>query len=570
MTGFHRFGRRDVLAGLAALLTGAGLSTVAWSTLRSREDAQIATRFQADAAGWHASLQSEVNLFLDVLNSIRVLHAISDTITPAQFQEFVTKGMVYQQQVLGCFGFAQRVDHAQRSTVENAGQAILESAGDNFRTAAQREVYFPLTYLHPADSLPFPLGFDFASEPSTREAIAQMSSAGAPVVARALGDTPQSLLVFTPVLYPAFDANQQAYLMTSGFAFGVLRPDVLVNSAIPATVIQEVSLSLSPLDQHAGDLDPGVEPVYDDLIRIGASSWVLRCAARPGYTNRHRSAQPETVLAGGCLASLLLALLTMQVASRARRVRELVDIRTRELRDANQRLEEERAECLRLENEILQISSREKQSIGQDLHDSLGQKLAGAVFVSRALASDLAHAPHHDEAIKVTEILKDAVSQVRRMARGLAPIDLGPGGLPQALHHLADEACDVYGIVCSFRAGQPAPVPKAQAAIHLFHIAQEAVNNAVRHGGAKEISIDLSMADGKGRLTVRDNGKGFEAPVDPALRAGYVRHGVPDLQQTPGLGLRIMKYRASMIGGTVTITSSPGNGTSIECLFPIA
>jgi two-component system, LuxR family, sensor kinase FixL len=210
-------------------------------------------------------------------------------------------------------------------------------------------------------------------------------------------------------------------------------------------------------------------------------------------------------------------------------------------------------ERMRLESEILEISSREKERVGLDLHDSLGQKLTGAVFLSRALIEHLSgHGGEDlDSARRINDILKETVAQVRRIARGLAPVELGEEGLADALRGLAEESRGLFGIACEFRSEGAPRVRNAKAAIHLYHIAQEAVTNAARHGQASRVVITLATGDGAGRLTVEDNGTGLPADAD--------RRG--------GLGLRIMRYRAEMFGGALDVRAQPGGGTVLTCRF---
>lgn len=545
--------------GVCTLAVGLAMSAGVALQARAREDRAIESRFQADAAGWMSRVSTESDLFFDVLNSIRVLHSISDSISESAFEEFVSKGMLYQRQVLGVFGFARLVGPTERSTFEraaagtNTADVILERSGaEGFKRARERDVYFPMTFAHPADALDFPVGYDFASEPLDRLAIERMLQSGSAVLGREVAATERGLLAFSPILYQAFDPNRKAYFLAQGFAFAVFRPATILRSALPAEAAGVVTVELSPFAQ-AARAAASDEPVFEDSIQIAGEPWLFRCHARPGYMESRRSAQPVILFSAGSCVSALLAVLIAQMVGRTKRIEALVRERTTALQEANRRLEEERAECLRLENEILNISSAEKQRVGQDLHDSLGQKLAGAVFAGRALAGNPTLSPDvKAETERLVEITKDAVSQVRRMARGLAPVEIGEQGLSQALRRLAEETCEVYGVVCAFtQRGHVAP-RDASTAMHLYHIAQEGVTNAMRHGEAREIRIDLGSSDDLGLLTISDNGKGI----------------APESSRGTGLGLRIMKYRASMFGGSVEVKAATGGGTLIECRFP--
>lgn len=230
--------------------------------------------------------------------------------------------------------------------------------------------------------------------------------------------------------------------------------------------------------------------------------------------------------------------------------------RTAALTKANDELRREISARHRLEREILEISEREQQRIGQDLHDDLGQRLVGIAYLCQALANSLA-ARSDPEALyagKITELLKNALSLTRSLARGLHPVALKSGGLVAALGDLAERTSEIFQIHCLFAGPANEPALPYTAATHLYRIAQEAVTNAVNHGGAAEIGIDLSSASGDWVLAIRDNGRGM-----PRLNP-----------RRTGMGLRIMKYRADVIGAVLSIENPPSGGTLITCSLPRA
>jgi PAS domain S-box-containing protein len=210
-------------------------------------------------------------------------------------------------------------------------------------------------------------------------------------------------------------------------------------------------------------------------------------------------------------------------------------------------------EVKRLEQEILAISGREQRRIGQDLHDDLCQRLGGLQLLSGVLASDLA-AQAHPQAEQARGILaqvRETLERARRLARGLVPVALQEGGLDTALQELANSSAELFRIPCEFRAEGPVALADPSAAIHLYRIAQEAITNAVKHGRAKQVLIGLSEATNHCELRVTDDGRGF----------------VPAAEGAPGMGLRIMKYRAAMIGATLEVHTAVGQGTRVICAF---
>jgi len=214
---------------------------------------------------------------------------------------------------------------------------------------------------------------------------------------------------------------------------------------------------------------------------------------------------------------------------------------------------EDITERKQLEGEILRISETERQSIGQDLHDSLGQQLVGIRFMSHALQGKLAakSRPEAAEAGEIEELTVEAVKQVRGLSRGLCPVEPEEGGLASALEQLADSVERSCGISCALVCEGSLPACEPARALHLYRIAQEAVSNAVRHGKASHIVMELTGAADGGTLSVRDDGVGL-----PEKSA-----------KSKGLGVRIMKHRASAVGGSLEVRAGNQGGTVVLCSF---
>jgi PAS domain S-box-containing protein len=203
-----------------------------------------------------------------------------------------------------------------------------------------------------------------------------------------------------------------------------------------------------------------------------------------------------------------------------------------------------------LEEELLNVSSREQQRIGQDLHDSLCQQLAGIEFRNSVLVQQLGKNPKAMvEASQIGELIRNATKQARALARGLAPVEIEPNGLMAGLTRLAANAANLFRITCTFECLQPVLLEDGTSATHLYRIAQEAIGNAVKHGRAKAVVVSLKQIDGELVLTIEDNGSGFNQ----------------EQSLGEGMGLRIMDYRAEMIGATLRIDSIKGKGTTVAC-----
>ncbi len=208
-----------------------------------------------------------------------------------------------------------------------------------------------------------------------------------------------------------------------------------------------------------------------------------------------------------------------------------------------------------LEEAILEISAREQRRIAQDLHDGLGQHLTGIAFMSKVLEEKLSDKtlPEAVEAAQIVKMVNQAIDNTRQLARGLHPVAAEPLGLMSALKKWASEVEALFQIGCSFRCEKPLAIHDANMATHLYRIAQEAVNNAIRHGKSKNIVIRLSGRNGTGTLSIEDDGEGFaQKPAAP-----------------PGVGLNIMNYRADMVGGSLKVQPNPDRGITVTCTFPI-
>ena len=207
----------------------------------------------------------------------------------------------------------------------------------------------------------------------------------------------------------------------------------------------------------------------------------------------------------------------------------------------------------RLEQEILAVSEREQRRIGQDLHDDLCQRLAGIQLMGDVLQRDLLRKakPEAEQAGMIAARIRDAIANTRNIARGLSPVALGSNGLMVALRELADNSAKLFQISCKFRFDGCVAVDDNTVATHLYRIAQEAVTNAVKHGGAKKIVIRLAELEDKCILAITDDGLG--------LTETFLKN--------KGTGLQIMKYRAATIGASLEIGRAGRQGVCVSCSF---
>jgi signal transduction histidine kinase len=220
-------------------------------------------------------------------------------------------------------------------------------------------------------------------------------------------------------------------------------------------------------------------------------------------------------------------------------------------RDASSARVELLEKSQQLESEIINISEREQQRIGRDLHDGLCQYLAAIGFTSDWLQQDLAREahPHAKTAGEIKDVLQDVIARAREMARGLSPVDRDEGGFAAALEELAASTSRLTGVRCSFLCSEPTLVRDDALALHLFRIAQESINNALQHGRAKTVIIALEANHGELVLRVSDDGIGFDSTHE----------------DRSGMGLNIMRYRSDAVSGVLEIYPNVPSGTVIAC-----
>lgn len=203
-----------------------------------------------------------------------------------------------------------------------------------------------------------------------------------------------------------------------------------------------------------------------------------------------------------------------------------------------------------LEETILDIGENVRRTVGQELHDGLGQHLTGLGFVAKSLEAGLAEKGLKEAGIaaRIVQSVSAAIEQTRTLAKGLFPVELEENGLLASLEMLARNTHTLFGVECAFQSGSPVLTFGQDDAIHLYRITQEAISNAIRHGKARTIVISLLPTDNAFNLTITDNGIGV----------------VPDiLAKRCGIGLRIMEYRAKLIGATLKIGPAPRGGTIV-------
>lgn len=274
-------------------------------------------------------------------------------------------------------------------------------------------------------------------------------------------------------------------------------------------------------------------PVEISLSPVSAPGGRLILAAVRDVTERRRA--QETLKAAQ-------AQLELKVAER-----------TAEFMAANKALRREMDERARLEKEILEVSEREQQRIGHDLHDNLGQTLTAVTYIAQLLHKKLGEStPNGRDAGEVLKLVSGAIDQVRGLSRGLYPVEVKTHGLVPALQELAASTEARWRVPCEVKYDDPNPVRDPAAAVQLYRIAQEAATNAAKHAKPKRITLRLTAHDGTVTLSVEDDGRGLPETVLPGAR---------------GMGMHIMRYRAAAIGATFEARRREAGGTAVSCVW---
>jgi signal transduction histidine kinase len=210
-----------------------------------------------------------------------------------------------------------------------------------------------------------------------------------------------------------------------------------------------------------------------------------------------------------------------------------------------------RRERRRLEREIADIPIREQARIGRDLHDVVGQNLTATMFMISTLEKRLRseERPEADEARRIADHVKESIQQVRGLVRGLCPVEPVGEGLMHALGGLCYNVREMFGIQCDFHCEEEVILPDRRAATEMYYIAQEALNNAVKHSEAGRVAVELARRNKTLVMTIADNGKGLPE----------------EASRGKGMGLGVMAYRARQIGAKLDIGPAPEGGVAVTC-----
>ncbi|MGU7774532.1 MASE1 domain-containing protein [Burkholderia sp. MR1-5-21] len=279
---------------------------------------------------------------------------------------------------------------------------------------------------------------------------------------------------------------------------------------------------------------------------------------------------PVDSLVGWCIFANVVAIAgLLLVAARAQEQRVLsllqasridlerrVQARTEDLEKTNKDLKEEMAQRRLLEGELIRIGDQQQRLIGRELHDGLGQHLTSLGLYSAALNQKLQSLGHPAaaDAATIVGLVKQASLMTRRIAHGLDPVAMEYGGLAAGLHGLAETARTLNGVECVLQIAPDVDLLDPLTQINLYRAAQEAVNNALKYSQGRRLWIDLERTGGMQTLSISDDGVGL---------------GEEKMAHASGSGLHNLRHRASLLGGSCTVTRNAFGGTTVAIRYPL-
>jgi signal transduction histidine kinase/sensor domain CHASE-containing protein len=570
----------------ARICISVGLLVTSVVTLRLYRDDGIRIRenFRHSVDVHAAAIDAQVSADIAVLQSVKALFDASERVTRPEFHTFATF-LRNRYPSIKALGWIPRVTADGRAVMEVqahseglAGFQFTErQAQGDMVPAADRDEYFPVCFMEPLAGNEAGMGFDLGSDKTRLEALHDARDTGE---ARASGRVTLvqetrgefAVLILVPVYreHPMNTVARRDALI--GFISGVFRlHDLLLAAGVHVpddglVAMELLDISAPPHAQMLHEITVGDRELMQgyrqetELRMTAGRQWTLIETPSKAYIAERRSIIPTLSLLVGFLITGWLSFYLKKLAHEQQQVEKLVDKRTRELRvqstalaAANTRLKREISERRHLQERFATVIDHEQRRLGQELHDSLGQQVAVTTMLTQTLEKRLtagAAVPTRLLARLATSA-KDAQSQVRALSKGLLPVEINPGSLKRALAELTTSVKGLSETDVQLSCDEDAVVDDAAAATHLYRIAQEALRNALEHGRGTQVTITLEKRPDALVLKIQDNGQGFTTGKTTSS----------------GAGLSTMRHRADIIGASLSVDATPGEGTTITCVL---
>jgi signal transduction histidine kinase/CHASE1-domain containing sensor protein len=544
-------------------------------------EADASERFRNMALTAQSAITGRIKTYTDVLRGSASLFQTQNELTREQFHNYVD-GLNLEQEFPGIetINFARHVLDADRAAFEDVQRRDLAKVAAGYppfsiKPAGRRPQYTVLTYIEPISAWAHKFGTDVQSLPAVDASLAESRDTGLPTSSGTkvtLNSTAVGLGMRMPIYradmpHNTIDERRRAYVGSVGIGFSVQN---LVRGALDDIPVHEVRLRL--VDPQALAVQSRRQPqvLYDNMSgaeRESAADRKYFHVALPVEFNRRRwEAQfsihkqnlytgfdayvPWLAMLAGITSSALLYALFHTLASSRRRALKLAQDMTQELRSSEARLQISNENLRRLAAHTENIKEGERKRIAREIHDDLGQNLLALRIEADLLASRTSERHHqlHARAKRTLQQIDMTIKSVRQIINDLRPnvLDLGLGA---AVDWQVAQFRQRTGIACDVMEDLDDMAIDDGCATALFRILQESLTNISRHAQATRVRVELRLLHARITMTISDNGVGMDASN---------RH-------KPGsFGLVGIEERVKILGGTFTVTSRPGAGTTIE------
>ncbi|VVE16693.1 Oxygen sensor histidine kinase NreB [Pandoraea pneumonica] len=573
----RRLSHLPLAIAFTVFLTLLGVSHLVVSELAARTQAAADLRFNEFATDASNKVQVQLLRYTDILLGLRGLWSVTGAPTTRQFLAYHDALRIHDR-------FPALVNINFNEFIATADTARYE------RQIRQTEHLTNFTIFPKATTLPHRLVVRFDSSPHTvylgrdiymnyPESVTRQVAESATAVTSGLAipqldDKPGAglgirLAIYRSATIPPPGARMQAFAGSVGIFVDC---PTLIHEAIPAADRQYLALTFRSLPLSGEAELPTRRTLYRlgdstlapaaSVARIKRSFFVADRVFELDFTvakDRFKDPIGAHIQAIGYSVGILLSVISAAVIylllASQRQLSTTVTSQSASLASTRDQVDRLLRERLQAEQELARQGERERQRIGRELHDDLGQKLTGASLMLETLAhsSPAASDDVHRQSIdKIAKIVEGSIATIRTLSRGLTPFDGSPHDLGAALRELCDEIGRLLPDGCHLDLSYDTELLSQDASLHLYRIVQESISNALRHGRARRIDVQLLDIDGRIALTVRDDGIGLPGNID-----------VSDLPTT-SVGLRSIRSRAQLLGMRADFRRGPDGGVIVE------
>ncbi|CAB3764634.1 hypothetical protein GQ57_17860 [Burkholderia sp. MSh2] len=571
----RRASRHPLAIAAIVLMLLLGVTHLVVVQLDARARAAADLKFGEFVTDTANKIQVQLLRYVDVLSGVRGLWSVVGDPSPRQFHEYVASLHVAQRfPALESVNYCDYVATGDTARYQQSIRTLLNDPSFTVFPATTPHSYRAvLRYNEPPE--PIYRGRDIATnfnwniggdtsrsgEPYTSGiGVAQLDGHRQP----GLG---VRLTVYRGGTVPP-PAERVARAIGSAGIFVDIQP--LIREAMPEDDWRFVSLRLHSVAKpgESADVRRRMLFAYDNAALAGAATmaqrrtfvvagrqFVLDIAVPAGHFQDTIGRHIRTIgyALGGAIgfaaATIIYLLLVAQ-----RRLADTVTQQSVSLKSTQHQVSTLLDAQLRAERELTRQGERERQQIGRELHDDLGQKLTGASLMLSTLAQSRRDGADDQQQVidKVSAIVEDGIHTIRTLSRGLSPFDGSPHDLAAALRELCGDVDRIAAAGCHLSVEYDTELLSPDASLHLYRIVQESISNALRHGRATRIDVALRDIDGRVGLSIHDNGTGFAPGVDPAA------------QPASRLGLRSIRSRAQLLGLQARFLTNETGGTTVE------